>query len=187
MARIPGLPAEDAPPEIRRVYDLAARTYGKQLEPLAVTAHNPEIFRAYAAFEGSFAAARRLDRRLKELVTLKAAALIGCPFCLDIGSAQARAAGLGDRELRALAAYRESDAFSPLEKAALDYATAMTASRVTVDDALVATLREHLDPAALVELTATIAWENYRSRFNHALGIEAQGFSEGTYCVLPEA
>jgi hypothetical protein len=38
----------------------------------------------------------------------------------------------------------------------------------------------------MVELTATIAWENYRARFDHALGIEAQGFSDGAYCVRPE-
>jgi len=39
----------------------------------------------------------------------------------------------------------------------------------------------------LVELTATIAWENYRARYDHAFGIEAQGFSEGASCVLPAA
>ncbi len=38
----------------------------------------------------------------------------------------------------------------------------------------------------LVELTAAIAWENYRARFDHAFGIEAQGFSAGAYCPLPE-
>jgi hypothetical protein len=37
-----------------------------------------------------------------------------------------------------------------------------------------------------VELTATIAWENYRARFDHAFGIEAQGFSEGAFCAVPE-
>jgi len=38
----------------------------------------------------------------------------------------------------------------------------------------------------MIELTATIAWENYRARFDHALGIEAQGFSDGAYSVSPE-
>ena len=40
--------------------------------------------------------------------------------------------------------------------------------------------------ARIVELTASIAWENYRARFNHALGLEAQGFAEGAACPLPE-
>ena len=37
----------------------------------------------------------------------------------------------------------------------------------------------------MVELTATIAWENYRARFDHAFGIEGEGFSEGAVCALP--
>jgi len=47
-------------------------------------------------------------------------------------------------------------------------------------------LREHFSEAQLVELTATIALENFRARFNHAFGMGAQGFSEGSYCALPE-
>jgi alkylhydroperoxidase family enzyme len=37
----------------------------------------------------------------------------------------------------------------------------------------------------LVELTAVIAWENFRSRFNHAVGIEAHGFAENGVWALP--
>jgi hypothetical protein len=37
------------------------------------------------------------------------------------------------------------------------------------------------------EKLALVAWENFRSRFNHALGIGAAGFSEGAYCVRPDA
>jgi hypothetical protein len=39
----------------------------------------------------------------------------------------------------------------------------------------------------MVELTSAIAWENYRARFDHAFGIEAEGFSAGAFCPLPEA
>ena len=93
---------------------------------------------------------------------------------------------MSEAQLRELPVYRESAAFSPLEGLVLDYAVAMTTTPVEVPDALFAALSEHFDDAQLVELTAAIAWENYRARFDHALGIEAQGFSEGAYCVLPE-
>ena len=69
----------------------------------------------------------------------------------------------------------------------LEYADAMTHTPVEVSDALFARLREKFTNAQLVELTATIAWENYRARFDHAFGIEAEGFSEGAYCALPVA
>ena len=55
-----------------------------------------------------------------------------------------------------------------------------------VDDEMVARLREHFDDAQMVELTNVIAIENFRARFNHALGLEPQGFAEGAACVVPE-
>jgi 4-carboxymuconolactone decarboxylase len=91
-----------------------------------------------------------------------------------------------EAQLRDLETYRESEAFSPLEKLVLDYAVAMTLTPVEVSGDLFAALRSHFDESQLVELTTAIAWENYRARFDHALGVEAQGFSEGMYCVLPE-
>jgi 4-carboxymuconolactone decarboxylase len=97
-----------------------------------------------------------------------------------------RAAGLSEAQLRDLPVYRDSPVFSPLARLVLDYAVAMTRTPVDVPEALFDALRAHLDEPAIVELTAAIAWENYRARFDHALGIEAQGFSEGAYCPLPE-
>jgi alkylhydroperoxidase family enzyme len=96
------------------------------------------------------------------------------------------AAGVTEGQLRDLAQYKYSPAFSALEKLVLEYASEMTKTPVEVRDALFEALSRHLSEAQLVELTAAIAWENYRARFDHALGFEAQGFSEGAYCALPE-
>jgi alkylhydroperoxidase family enzyme len=105
---------------------------------------------------------------------------------MDIGSAVGRAAGVTEDQLRELPRYRDSVAFDAVEKTVLDYAAAMTAAPVEVAGALFAELRRHFDDEQMVELTVSIAWENYRARFDHALGIEAQGYSEGAFCVLPE-
>lgn len=69
----------------------------------------------------------------------------------------------------------------------LEYADAMTHTPVEVPEALFQRLRSEFGEAQMVELTAMIAWENYRARFDHAFGIEAEGFSEGAYCALPVA
>jgi alkylhydroperoxidase family enzyme len=61
----------------------------------------------------------------------------------------------------------------------------MTQTPVEVPDALFAALRRRWREAEILELTATIAWENFRARFDHALAVEAQGYSEGAYCPLP--
>ena len=68
-----------------------------------------------------------------------------------------------------------SPLFDPRERAALDYADAMTITGRDADDALFARLRGFFDDDALVELTETIAWENASSKFNRALRIPSQG------------
>jgi 4-carboxymuconolactone decarboxylase len=105
---------------------------------------------------------------------------------MDIGSALGRAAGISEEQIRTLAHYRQSSAFSPTEQLVLDYACAMTRTPVEVPDELFAALRATFDEPQIIELTAAIAWENYRARFDHALDIGAQGFSEGAVCALPE-
>jgi len=61
----------------------------------------------------------------------------------------------------------------------LEYADAMTQTPVEVAEALFEKLGEKFSEVQLVELTATLAWENYRARFDHAFGVGAEGFSEG--------
>ncbi len=59
----------------------------------------------------------------------------------------------------------------------------MTQTPVNVSEDLFAKLKICFTEPQLVELTATIAWENYRARFDHAFGIESEGFSKGSYCA----
>ena len=67
----------------------------------------------------------------------------------------------------------------------LEYADAMTQTPVEVPETLFAKLREKFTEAQMVELTATLAWENYRARFDHAFGVDAEGFTAGAYCAMP--
>ena len=85
----------------------------------------------------------------------------------------------------ALVDFESSPEFSDVERLALRYAVAITATPVELPDDLFDALRAHFDARQLVELTSAIAWENYRARFNHAFGCEAEGFSEGAFCPLP--
>ena len=87
--------------------------------------------------------------------------------------------------MEALPSYRTSPVFSETEKLVLEYADEMTQTPVEVPEALFAKLRANFTDAQLVELTATIAWENFRARFDHAFGVEAEGFSQGSFCAVP--
>ena len=76
--------------------------------------------------------------------------------------------------------WRDSNLFSPAERVALEYAERITYTDRQVDDALFAEVKKHFTEAQIVELTAAIALENFRSKFNPTLGVAAQGF-----CVVP--
>ena len=96
-----------------------------------------------------------------------------------------RASGISAEQIANLNRYRTDFNFSDLERLVLEYADAMTRTPVEVPDALFARLRERFSEAELVELTSAIAWENYRARFDHAFGIEAENFAGGAVCALP--
>jgi alkylhydroperoxidase family enzyme len=87
----------------------------------------------------------------------------------------------GDAKVADLGGWPQSGAFSDLERVALEYAETMTYTGRKVDDALFGRLREKFSEPQIVELTAAIALENFRSKFNPALGVESQGF-----CLLPK-
>lgn len=80
-----------------------------------------------------------------------------------------------------LAIWRDSKLFSEAERVALEYAEAVTYTDRQVDDVLFDKLKKHYDEPQIVELTAAIAFENFRSKFNPTLGVEAQGF-----CLVPK-
>ena len=98
-----------------------------------------------------------------------------------------RDVGLGEEKLAGLADYENAGVYSPEELAVLRYADGMTATPVEVSDELFSALAGFYDDKQIVELSSALAWENYRARFDHALAIEAEGFSEGAYCPLPAA
>lgn len=68
----------------------------------------------------------------------------------------------------------------------LDVAVAMTATPAEVSDELRERALAHFSKAEFMELVAMIAWENHRARANRALGVRAVGFSDGSFCALPE-
>ena len=101
---------------------------------------------------------------------------------MDINSVRVTESDGGLEKVAEVLNWRDSKLFSPAERAALEYAERITYTDRQVDDALFAELKKHFTEAQIVELTAAIAMENFRSKFNPPLGIAAQGF-----CVVPTA
>jgi AhpD family alkylhydroperoxidase len=157
------------------------RKYGQVLKPGLLWGRSPFLFIAVAILYGV------LDRRgspidpvLRSLVTVRVSQINWCRFCVDLNSHTLAMRAGSEEKVAALASWRSSSVFSDRERAALDYAESVTYSDRQVTDALMATLNEHFDEDAVVELTGLIAFQNLSSKFNSALDVPPQGF-----CQIP--
>ncbi len=195
MARINGVSKRKAGPTVRLVYRLGPRMMKKLtgrepqiasgLEPMEIWAYQPKMMMGMGKFNQAVRKGKSVDARLKNLVELKGAQMIGCEFCVDLGSQICRNSGFSDEELLALPRYRHSDLFTDREKLALDYTVAVMRTPVEVTDELFAQMKEHFSNEQLVEITALLTVVNV-DRFNAAFGIGSAGFSDGMVCVPPD-
>jgi AhpD family alkylhydroperoxidase len=195
VARIEGVTKRKAGPMVKLIYRLGPRMMkkltgrqpqiGTGMEPMEIWAYRPKMMMGMGKFNQAVRKGKSVDERLKNLVELKGAQMIGCEFCVDLGSQICRHSGLSDDELLALPRYRQSDVFTDREKLALDYTVAIMRTPVEVTDELFAHMKEHFSNEQLVEITAHLMVVNL-DRFNAAFGIGSAGFSEGMVCVPPD-
>ena len=117
-----------------------------------------------------------LEPSLRSLVQVRVSQVNECAHCIDLNSSLGLKRGVARPKLLALGNPADRGAFSEREKAALDYAEAMTDSNRRAGAGQISRLREHFSDDAIIELTALIAFQNMSSKFNAALGVSAQGF-----------
>lgn len=195
MARIQGVPKSKASPMVKLAYRFGPRMMrkltgrepqrGNGLEPFQVWAYQPKMMMGMGKFNQAVRKGTSVDERLKNLIELKGAQMIGCEYCVDLGSQICRNSGLSDEELLALPDYRSSSLFSDREKAALDYAVAMMRTPVEMTDELFSRMREHFTEKQMVEISAHMTVVNI-DRFNAAFGIGSAGFSDGMVCLVAD-
>lgn len=185
MARVPLDPTAPRGLSTRLLLTVARRKYGADLDTTLAIAHRPPLLRAWGTFELQNQRLRSvLPDHLADLVVFVSAVRIGCSWCVDFGASLWEAEGLDPGVLRDAARWRDRDAFDEPTRAAFEYAEAVCADPVAVDDELAGRVRESFGDDGLVEITYWAALENMRSRFNHALGLTSQGFSSGEVCEL---
>jgi len=153
------------------------RMFGEVPEPLGVMWHNRAVLSSMMWLGRKVEKWDQLDRNLASFAAMAAASRIGCSFCLDLNYFMAHSKGLDEVKVREVPRWRESGAFTPLERRVMEYAEAISQTPPTVTDEMSAALLEDLGASALVELTARIAFMNASARTNIALGIHSQEFS----------
>ncbi len=155
----------------------AKKTLGQVPSSLGVYWHNQRVLTSMAGAGGKVRKWDACDEQLKSFAHMAVAAQVGCSWCLDFNYFEAHNNHLDMDKAREVPRWRESTVFSALERDVLEYAEAMTLTPPTVTDEMVAGLRDQLGDAALVELSAVVAFANFTTRPNIALGIESDGFA----------
>lgn len=155
----------------------ARKTLGQVPSSLGVYWHNQKVLMDMASVGGKVKKWHACDEQLKSFAHMAVASMVGCTWCLDFNYFEAHNLNLDMTKAREIPRWRDSSVFTSLEREVLSYAEAMTETEPTVTDQMVASLRAQLGDAALVELTAVIAFANFTTRPNVALGIESDGFA----------
>lgn len=151
---------------------------GKVPTSIGVYWHNQQVLMTMAGVGSKLKKWNACDEQLKSFAHMAVASQVGCSWCLDFNYFEAHNRDLDMEKAREVPRWRESSAFTELERDALEYAEAMTVTPPAVTDWMVEKLRDQIGDAALIELTAVIAFANFTTRPNIALGIESDGFAD---------
>jgi AhpD family alkylhydroperoxidase len=116
-----------------------------------------------------------LPRELLELVKIRVSQLNGCAYCLDMHTKEARNLGETEQRIYALSAWRETPFYTPRERAALDWAEAVTNISDGVADALFNTLEEQFSAREIAGLTAACITINSWNRWAISLKADQPG------------
>jgi AhpD family alkylhydroperoxidase len=170
----------------RIAYAVSRRRFGQVPEPLTIWAHHRGVMLSTIRHEAAIQRWSSLDPVCKSLAELRAAQVIGCPWCIDFGSFLSKHDGVTPAQLRDLHRWRDSDAYTREQRLCLEYAEGASSTPLTVTDELVDELRQVLGEKAVVELAMMVAVENERSRFNGGLGLVSQGYATDA-CALSDA
>jgi uncharacterized peroxidase-related enzyme len=171
---------DDAPPEVRAVFEGGEAQYGRVLHTWQALAQRPEIFVAYLPYLRSIVGPGELEQRTKELVEVRTAVLNRCLYSTSHRVRSAQAAGVAEEDLVAVAR-GELAGFEERERTALELCEELTLRPASVpyadapqlvDGELLARLRAAFTDPQIVELVATIGLWNALARFHRVMGFD---------------
>ena len=126
-----------------------------------------------------------LEKKLLHLVDFRVSQINGCAYCLDMHSKDLRAEGETEQRLYMISAWRESNLYSDRERAALEWAEAVTTlGEGPVSDDVYAKAAKEFSEQELVDLTMAVVAINGWNRLNIAFRTEAGGYQPGQFAAL---
>jgi AhpD family alkylhydroperoxidase len=112
-----------------------------------------------------------IDRKLRELIKIRASQINSCAYCLNMHTADARKMGETEQRIYCVSAWEECEFYTEAEKVALElteYVTLIPTKRVP--DELYQRVRKHYDEKQYVDLVLIINQINSWNRISIAMG-----------------
>lgn len=144
-------------------------------EPIAlyrVLANSPQMLRSYSTLARSLRYDAQVPRKLRELLILRTAQLVGSDYEWAHHRAMAAKAGIDEQKVAELAQWRVSERFDGPERAVLGLAEQVHGLAVT--DESFADLRGVFRDDEVVELLLTAAFYQAVARLIQGLGLEVE-------------
>jgi len=123
-----------------------------------------------------------IEKNLLELIEYRVSQINGCAYCLDMHSKDLRHGGETEQRIYLISAWRETDIYTPREKAALAWSEAVTKldGQQVADDVYEMAKKEFSDEE-LVDLTLAVTAINTWNRFNIAFRTPAGSYQPGQW------
>ncbi len=169
MARISLIETDQATPEVKEIYEQKLK--GKPGNAQKAMAHRPDMLKNFLGFYASVG--RSLDRKLYELIYIRASMINGCRYCLQHHLASSKRVGLTSEDWSALKQGNYSR-FSEKERAALTYAEKLTRAPHEITDADFNELKKYFADPEIVDMHLLTSLANLTNRFTDPLGLELE-------------
>jgi len=173
MARISKIEPDQAPADVKQIYDTFLR--GKPGNAQKVMAHRPEMLKTFLSFYVSVG--RSLDRKLYELIYIRVSIINGCNYCLQHHLASSKRGGVTPEDWQALKT-GDYGRFSDAERAALQYADKVTRAVAEITDPDVDGLKQYFSEPQILDIHLLTGLVNLTNRFTAPLGLELEVAAE---------
>lgn len=183
MARVRLIEKEQAPPEVKEIFQKIEDNGARILNLYKVAAHSPKVFLNLIRLGNSVIGRMELSPRLREIVILRVANLADSEYEWAQHTPVALQVGVTQKQLDAIPDWKNSSEFSNEERAVLQY-TDEVAQNVKVTDRTFNMLKNFFSEQLIVELTITIGYYGMLARLLVPLQVEIDEISAGSASEL---
>jgi uncharacterized peroxidase-related enzyme len=174
MARVRNIAAAELSPDLSRIYEEFAGSYGPFRNQVAVFAHVPAALRHLMPLLMELRAAATLPKRYLELAIVAVSQVNACDYCVAHHKPFLAVEGVSAAGVDRLLDYCDHPELDAVDRLVVEYAIAATERPNRVPEVLFDRLRRHFTEAQLVELTLRITLCGFFNKFNDALQIEEE-------------